>query len=151
MADPGASQSQLVAFSHCMQTHGVPNFPYPNAQGVFSGAGLDQGSPAFQAATNHCNHILPNGGQPTAGQLAQMDTQALKFSQCMRTHGIPDFPDPQVVKGGIAIRLSRSPGKVSDLDPNSPQFQAAQAKCGGPFGGPPPGAGPKSPSHGSGK
>jgi hypothetical protein len=129
----------------------MPDFPEPNSQGVFSETGINQGSRSYQAAYNHCDHILPNSGQPTAGQLAQMEGQALQFAQCMRTHGLPDFPDPQVVKGGVAIRLSRTPGKVSDLDPNNPQFQAAQAKCGGPKGGPPPGAGPKSSSHGLGK
>ncbi len=29
MGDPNASQSELVAFAHCMQTHGVPSSPIP--------------------------------------------------------------------------------------------------------------------------
>jgi hypothetical protein len=147
MADPGASQSQLLAFAHCMQTHGEPNFPEPNGQGVFTGNGLDPGAPGFQAAANKCNHLLPNGGQPTAAQKAQAVAQALKYSQCMRSHGIADFPDPQVSGGGdrISIRLG---GKGSDLNPQDPQFQAAQQACQAytPF---PKGAGTKATTHGS--
>ena len=42
------------------------------------------------------------------------------FSKCMRSHGVPLFPD------------SRADGKSSPgsgVDPNSPQFQRAQAAC----------------------
>lgn len=130
MADPGASQSQLLAFSHCMQTHGVPNFPEPNAQGVFSLNGISQNTPGFQAANSHCRKLLPNGGQPTAAQKAKMVAQALKFSECMRSHGIADFPDPDVKNGGAQISITVG-GKGSDLNPNNPQFQAAQSACQG--------------------
>lgn len=52
---------------------------------------------------------------------------ALKFSQCMRTHGVPNFPDPTLSAGRATIQLNGGAG--SGLDPNSPQFQAAQAAC----------------------
>jgi hypothetical protein len=135
MADPGASQSQALAFAHCMQTHGVPNFPEPNAQGVFSG--IDPNEPGYAAARSECSHLLPNGGQPTAAQRAQAAAQALKFSHCMRAHGIADFPDPQVLNGGAQIRISLQGGKGSDLNPQNPQFQAASKACQGftPFKG----------------
>jgi hypothetical protein len=136
----GGDQSQMLAFSHCMQTHGVPNFPEPNSQGVVQGSGINQSSPGFQAATKDCRHVLPNGGQPSPAEQAQALAQALKYSQCMRAHGISDFPDPQSQPGGgITIRIHASPGQPSDLNPQSPQFQAAQKACqsiiGGPLGG----------------
>jgi hypothetical protein len=132
----GGNQSQMLAFSHCMQTHGVPNFPEPNAQGVIQGNGLNQSSPAFQSASNKCRHVLPNDGKPTAAQEAQAVAQALKFSECMRAHGIRDFPDPDVKGGGaqISIRLGGGPG--SDLNPQLPRFQAAQSACQGFMPGP---------------
>lgn len=72
-----------------------------------------------------------SGGQQLAiGQLAiggASYTQALEFSRCMRSHGLPDFPDPRTHGGGIGIHI-RANGK-SDLNPNSPQFQAAQKAC----------------------
>jgi hypothetical protein len=136
MGDPNASQSQRLAFAHCMQTHGVPDFPEPNSQGLFTG--INPNEPGFQAAQNHCNHILPNDGQPTAAQTAQAVAQALKMSQCMRAHGIAGFPDPQVShqNGGVEISI-RLGGNGSNVNPNDPQFQAAQRACQGfmPFKG----------------
>jgi hypothetical protein len=41
----------------------------------------------------------------------------------MRSHGVPDYPDPQFRPGDIHI-----PG-VPGLDPNSPIYQRAQNAC----------------------
>jgi hypothetical protein len=113
-------------FSACMRSHGVSNFPDPNGQGVIqinSGTGIDPRSPVFTSARSACQKLLPNGGQPTAQQQAKAQQQMLAFSACMRGHGIKDFPDPS--SGGI--QLHSGPG--SDLNPNNPQFQAAQQAC----------------------
>lgn len=49
----------------------------------------------------------------------------LKFSQCMRAHGLPTFPDPGAGgDGGIGIRLDGI-----GLNPDSPTFQRAQQAC----------------------
>lgn len=45
-----------------------------------------------------------------------------KFAACMRSNGVPNFPDPSA-QGGISI----TPG--SGIDPSSPQFQSAQTAC----------------------
>ncbi len=129
----GGSEAQMLAFAQCMRSHGVANFPDPNGQGVISGSGINPGSASFQAANKDCRHFMPNGGQPTAAQQAEALSQALKFSQCMRAHGISDFPDPQSAPGGgIAIRIRA--GQGSDLNPQSAQFQAAQNACQGIIG-----------------
>lgn len=64
----GSNNTQLLAFSHCMQTHGVPQFPDPTASG---GIGLPQGvdpnSQQFQKAWQECQSKLPGnlqGQQP---------------------------------------------------------------------------------------
>jgi hypothetical protein len=59
--------------------------------------------------------------------------EALKFSQCLRSHGVPNFPDPTST-GGIDINSS------SGINPNNPQFQAAQKACQRYFGPRPSGA-----------
>jgi hypothetical protein len=48
--------------------------------------------------------------------------RAVKFSRCMRTHGVTNFPDPGPT-GGIQLNSN------SGIDPTSPQFQAAQSAC----------------------
>jgi hypothetical protein len=101
---------------------------------IDSSSGINPQSSGFQHAQQACRKLLPNGGTPTPQQQAQAREQALKFSQCMRSHGVPKFPDPQIGNGRIGIRIT--PG--SGLDPSSPQFKRAQQACqnliGGPFG-----------------
>ncbi|HTX46623.1 MAG TPA: hypothetical protein VMD48_10105 [Solirubrobacteraceae bacterium] len=55
----------------------------------------------------------------------------IKYSDCMRSHGVPNFPDPS---SGGGIQISSSSG----INPASPAFQAAQKSCGSllPGGGP---------------
>jgi hypothetical protein len=65
-----------------------------------------------------------DGGNPTSGASRQDKAfeGALKFSKCMREHGI-DMPDPQRVgKGGIKL----SGGKVKF---NDPKMKSAQSAC----------------------
>jgi len=133
----GESYSQALKFAQCMRSHGLANFPDPSASGGFqfgSSSGVNPGSSQFQAASNSCRKYMPKGAQPSPAQRAKALANALKFSQCMRSHGLSDFPDPQSAGNGISIRIKGSPG--SDLDPNNPQFQAAQKACQGIMGGP---------------
>jgi hypothetical protein len=147
-----------LSLARCMRAHGVPNFPDPSGNGrgglqiqqsqrAGSGAsmkvnGVAVNAPAFQGAMQSCRSKLPNGGQPpplSASRRAAM----LKFSQCMRAHGLPNFPDPTFGAGG-GVRIGFGPS--SGINPSSPVFQAAQKAC-APTGrglefktaGPPPG------------
>jgi hypothetical protein len=132
-----------------MRSHGVPNFPDAGSNGaitVGSANGIDPNSPQFKTAMAACKSLVPRG-HPSAAQQAQQMAQGLKFSQCMRAHGVPKFPDPG---SQGAIQLKAGPG--TGIDPSSQRFQSAQKACqsffGGPKGGPP--AGSTSSSHGSG-
>jgi hypothetical protein len=53
---------------------------------------------------------------------AQLQAALLKYSQCMRTHGVPNFPDPSP-SGGFVFPTG------SGVNPSSPAVQSAQAKC----------------------
>src|SRR5215510_4184697 len=124
----GSTSADPAAYSACMRRHGIPNFPDPDSHGrlVFTtGSGINPRSPQFRAAQKACQRLLPNGGKPDAKAQAEFLKQALKFSQCMRKHGIPNFPDPQSSGSGIGLTI----GKDSGIDPNSPQFKAAQHAC----------------------
>ncbi len=133
------TQQKMVAYSQCMRSHGVPEFPEPTEgrllihRGNHNGhvTGVNPQSSQFQAAQRVCGKLLPNGGAPSPAQQAKLQESALKFSQCMRTHGVPNFPDPEISHsgGGVGIRIGGKKGGPGGIDPNSPQFQAAQKAC----------------------
>jgi hypothetical protein len=129
------TQQKMIAYSQCMRSHGVPEFPDPteghllihssNHNGRVSG--VNPQSSQFQAAQKVCGKLLPEGGAPSPAQQAKAQEAALKFSQCMRTHGLPNFPDPTFSGGGV--RMTLKAGGASGIDPRSPQFKAAQKTC----------------------
>jgi hypothetical protein len=139
-----SAQQKLVAFARCMRSHGEPEFPEPTEGNIEIHGGpkssLNPESAQFQAAEKACKSLQPAGKAPSPAQAAQMQAQALKFSECMRSHGVPNFPDPTFSGHGASIRIKGGPG--SGLDPNSPQFEAAQKACQSvsPLGKAPPGA-----------
>jgi hypothetical protein len=131
---PGASTSpfqQALAFSACMRANGIPDFPDP-VQGPGGGVSLqlkagpgsdmNPNSPQFQTAQNACRHLQPQGLQ--GGGVTANPEQALKWAACMRSHGLPNFPDPTVSNGVPQLDLSGT-----GIDPSSPQFQSAQQAC----------------------
>jgi hypothetical protein len=116
---------EMAKFAACMRRNGEPSFPDPNAQGQIS-TNINPGSAQFQKAQQACRKMLPNGGTPSPAQQAKARRATLAFSACMRTHGEPNFPDPQFGAGGrVSLKISAGSG----LDPRSPQFQAAQTAC----------------------
>jgi hypothetical protein len=134
-----SAQQKIIAFSHCMRTHGVPEFPEPSEGHVLirrsdhNGhvTGVNPQSAQFQAASKACAKLSPKGGKPPSpAEQAKLQEQALKFSQCMRTHGVPNFPDPEFPRGGgVGIRIGGKQGGPSRIDLSSPKFQAAQKAC----------------------
>ena len=128
IASPGG-RANLLKLAECMRAHGVPSFPDPNASGVIQGnsSSLNPQSPAFSAAMQHCHSLIGGGRALSPQQQQQADAQALKYSACMRSHGVTDFPDPQISGGHIALRIHAPAG--GDLDPGSPIFQHAQQAC----------------------
>jgi hypothetical protein len=75
------------------------------------------GGPGVAGAGSPSSSASSSPGASAGGAQAAM----LAYSHCMRDHGIWDFPDPDA-NGGIDM-------SGSDLDPDSPQFQAAQEAC----------------------
>jgi hypothetical protein len=81
---------------------------------------------AAALALGGCGGSNGSGGDNgAAGGAGKQDTAfegALKFSKCMRDHGV-DFPDPQRVGSG-GIKLA-----VKNVNPNDPKTKAAQSAC----------------------
>src|ERR1700688_330527 len=120
-----------LAFAQCMRSNGVPNWPDPTSSGVFDKSKLTSqqlgaSSSHVQTAQRACSRLLPNGGSgPSPAHLQQERTQALEFSQCVRAHGVPNFPDPES-SGRMRIPDPASVG----INQGSPKFQAANQACG---------------------
>jgi hypothetical protein len=119
-----------------MRKNGVSNFPDPDSRGRINieegreangkKVGLPLDSPQFKRAEQACRRLKPSGLTPTPQEQARAREQMLKFAQCMRSHGVPKFPDPTFSpNGGGKLTISPSSG----IDPASPQFRTAQKAC----------------------
>jgi hypothetical protein len=121
--------NEAVAFSRCMRTHGVSDFPDPNRSGVWPKSQVQStaSEPQFQAATKACGRLLPDGGPgvlPSASVVRQIQTDMLTFARCMHSRGVQNWPDPTVDRG----RAIFNP-QAAGIDPNSPRISAKIRKC----------------------
>jgi len=122
-----------------MRSNGVPNYPDPNSNGNLpkgNAQALGVSTSRYQAAEQACGHLLPSGGSASltqclmTGDCPQSVVQpALEegrtFAQCMRSHGVTNWPDPtvdslgrpsfQVTKAGISIDATRSPQMLTKI------------------------------------
>jgi hypothetical protein len=123
-----AAQSEQLQLAHCMRAHGVLDFPDPGATGGFlhaiAAAGVDTRSATFQAALQACQQYNP-AGNLTSAQRAAANAKGVEFAQCMRSHGVPDFPDPSTGPlGEQVVNLTHT-----GIDPSSPTYQSANSAC----------------------
>jgi hypothetical protein len=134
---PSSGQNLAVvldSYASCVRSHGVPNFYFthmaapPSApppgefvlgfRGWFAEADSDA---QFQSALKACRHLLPFGNAQGT-ETHQEFLNALKAAECMRSHGYPNWPDPNPNVSGIWV--------PTGVDTKSPQFQAAAKTCG---------------------
>lgn len=122
--------SQALAYTACMHSHGVPNFPEPRVSehgsevSVRMAVPVGVGSnPKFKPAQQACRKLLPGGGphNERALTLAEQE-QYLRAAACIRSHGVPNFPDPTFSDGQAHIEHNK-------LDENSPAFKTAVRDC----------------------
>jgi hypothetical protein len=125
-----ATKKALLQFAQCMRDHGI-DMPDPNFSGgrVTMQSSARNISPEKQkAAEQACQKYQAKIKPPatSAAEKEQFKKKALANAQCMRDHGITNFPDPQFdANGGAQISI----GKGNGIDPNSAKFQAAQKAC----------------------
>jgi hypothetical protein len=103
-----------------MRSHGVSGFPDPTVQGgsvTFQGS-FNQNSPTYQTAAKACQSLMP-GGQQGSPVSAQHLAAEVKWAQCIRSHGVPAFPDPNAL----------GEFDSSKYDPTSSIFQTASQAC----------------------
>jgi len=122
----GQFQQGLV-FARCMRLHGLPDFPDPNANGHGFGNQQQQdqerSNPHFGTAYSDCQHLLPSGPSSSGTKKIPSQAQLVRFAQCMRSHGVPDYPDPNP---NVSLRTELAQLGIA---PNSPRFQATLQTC----------------------
>jgi hypothetical protein len=125
------TRNGAVAFSRCMRSHGMPNFPDPRRVGgrslKLTVHRLAASNPRFQAAERTCRRFLPNGGsgsQETARQTRTQLADELSFARCMRSHGVTRFPDPKA-QGGLTVEMVQAQG----IDVHSPAVLRVVQAC----------------------
>ena len=139
-----AARDAGIAFARCMRANGV-DMPDPQVDengvmiaepGDGQAPGADGGAPSgrFRAAEQRCRKHLEDLEPPQLSpeQTKEFRRQALAHARCMREHGV-DFPDPAFSEDGGAI-VDIGPG--SGLNPDSPAFRRAEARCRDLAGGP---------------
>ena len=137
-----SAPASAVAFSACMRSQGVPEYPDPGSDGTLpkgNAQAFGVTSARYQAAQRACRHLLPSSDAtftaslnqclqtgecpPAVVQLAL--TEGLKFARCMRHDGVPNWPDPtvdsagrpsfQTTAAGISIAATRSPQMLAKI------------------------------------
>jgi hypothetical protein len=143
---PGGSANSpsAVAFSACMRSHGVPNYPDPDSSGQLPKADAGQlgvSTSQYHAAQTACRHLLPTGGSLQQREeqcivyggpcppalLQQMLTADRKFAQCMRSHGWPNFPDPTPQSDGPVFNITAA--GISDATSHTHRFETTLDVC----------------------
>jgi hypothetical protein len=115
---PAADQEKAVKFAQCMRENGVSQFPDPDASGeltidgVLNGSSIDPDGPVWKQAIDACKDLQPPGFTGDAERSTDQQEAALRFAQCIRENGVPDFPDP--VNGEPLVDTNRIPSAATD-------------------------------------
>jgi len=117
-----------VKFSVCMRSHGVTEFrdPTVGSNGLPSFGptlNVNGGAPVYNAADRACKQDLPSLAPHTSAAKATANAAALKYATCMRSNGVPNFPDPN---GQGVIQINNA---IGVLEQSSPVFQKAETAC----------------------
>jgi hypothetical protein len=116
-----------LAYAQCMRQNGVANFPDPAKDGSvkFGGKdGIDPNSSEFKAADAKCKQFLPGGEKNQNPGVDPWSAELkLQYANCMRSNGVPSFPDPDA--DGRFPQLE----KGGPVDPDSAQFKKADTAC----------------------
>jgi hypothetical protein len=118
-----------VKYSDCMRSHGVPNFPDPSPSGQVPGAGnsaINEQSPGFQSAASACAQLQPGAGVPHPAITEAELNGMLRNAQCIRAHGVPNFPDPTITPTNTP---GSDPVVPSDINTRAPAVQQAARAC----------------------
>jgi hypothetical protein len=125
------NRGEAMKFAECMRDNGVREFPDPDASGqltidgVLNGSSLDPNTPAWKDAIGACKDLQPPGFTGDHEVSADEQDARLEFAQCIRDHGVEDFPDP--TRNGPLVDTNRIPSAATD--DGMTILNAAMRKC----------------------
>jgi len=137
---PYGAPNVPFSMSKCMRANGVTNFPDPRSGPNGGGVGWPGGGPMMiskdvllimgqkfsgpkvASAAKTCQEYMAPSGPPPSLSASQR-AAAIANAECMRKHGVPNFPDP-AFSGGQS-----TPG-LGGVNPDSPAFKQAAGACG---------------------
>ena len=99
----GTAQGMAVMrqWAHCIRVHGMPGWPDPVINPLTGAPDFPPGSPdipasiqqACQPIVNRLPPDVQNSPPPSAAGMQAL----LRFARCMRSHGVPTWPDPNAL------------------------------------------------------
>jgi hypothetical protein len=120
-----SAYQKALEYAQCVRAHGEPNYPDPNSKGEFvvpnGSSPVNVGKAVADAVNKACGKLaaaLPGPAQASQG--ANTTNKSLMFAECMRSHGAPNYPDPNP-NGSFTL--------PKGANPESPQWQAAERDC----------------------
>jgi hypothetical protein len=128
-----------LKYAACVRAHGVPDYPDPhNGKVTVNTHNLSESATVVSKAEGTCQKYAPGlnlNSLPrlSSAQMARVKVGGLDYAKCMRTHGVPEMPDP-IVKpgpGGHGIEYGYS-AKALDAHPlpyKSPTYARANTTC----------------------
>jgi hypothetical protein len=117
-----------------MRSNGVPSFPDPqpgaDTAKVPTAQQLGVGNSQLSTAEDACQHLLPagSGDQFPPAEVPLLLIGMRQFSQCVRSHGVPNWPDPMVDAQGRPVFDLGAHG-ISRSDYHSAQVQSTLSEC----------------------
>jgi hypothetical protein len=127
-----------------MRANGVPRYPDPDSAGRLpkgDASAFGVSYSVFQAAQRTCQHLLPSSGSfdelshqcIQAGDcppalVQEMLTADRKFAQCMRSHGVPNWPDPTIDANGAPVFKVSAAG-ITHTQTHSPPMENTIMAC----------------------
>jgi hypothetical protein len=122
----------------------VPDFPDPAGHGAIpktDAQALGVSSSRFQAARSACRHLLPDvtsseqqarqcleAGDCPQAVVQQMLTADRAFARCMRSHGVPGWPDPSIGSAGGPV-FNLVPVGITHSQTHSPPVSGKIGEC----------------------
>jgi hypothetical protein len=96
------------------------------ADEVVNGSSIDPNGPVWNGAIDACEDLQPPGFTGPEERSPEQQSEGLKFAQCIRENGVPDFPDP--ANGEPLVDTNRIPSSATNRGMSI--LNAAMQKCG---------------------